>query len=423
MSKKYIVRQPIKNIHNSIIGYELLYHGENSAFSKDDGSSDYAAADTIYKYLMLNTEKVLQGALNFMTFTTTLLVKKTPNLFSKEDLVIQIDDSVLIHPLAMHMVRKYARDGYKIAVNEFRFAPRYMAELNTIDYIKIDVASTSDAHIKNIIETAHSQNITCIAINIETEELYNKAAKHEFNSFQGSYVGQKISTKAHSGEYLQSNFFRLMVAVTKDDPNIDEIEGIINVDASLTYGILKVVNSVHFALRYKVTNIKQAITIMGLTEMKRWVYLLSLADNDSAEDSEATEQFLRLSFLRASFCSRLSEMLKRSPITKQDAYLMGMFSTLPYLIDAPFEEILAQIPIVEEIKLALLNKEGKAGQLYSFVLDYENANWVECEEISTHLGLEMEEITNIYFDCVSEVNGIWDELIKEPDEFESEDEF
>ncbi len=416
MSKKYIVRQPIKNLHNAVIGYELLYYGENSAFGKDDENSDYAAADTIYKYLMLNSEKALQGNLNFMTFTTTLLVKKTPNLFNKDDLVIQIDDSVIIHPLAMHMVRKYAKDGYKIAVNEFRFAPRYMAELNTIDYIKIDVASTSDVHIANIIETANSLNKTCIAIKVDTEELYNKASKYEFNAMQGSFVGQKIATKAHSGEYLQSNFFRLMVAVTKDDPDIDEIESIINVDASLTYGILKVVNSVHFALRYKVTNIKQAITIMGLTEMKRWVYLLSLADNDSSEDNEAIEQFLRLSFLRASFCSHLAELLRTNKLSKQDAYLMGMFSTLPYLIDAPFEEILAQIPILDEIKDALLNKEGFAGDVYKFVLEYENAKWEECTVLAEQLKLPMDEITNVYFDCVNEVNTIWDDLMREEEE-------
>ncbi len=418
MNKKYIVRQPVKDKHNAVIGHELLYYGENSAFGKDDDSSDYAAADTIYKYLMLNTEKVLQNTLNFMTFTTTLLVKKTPNLFKKDDLVIQIDDSVLIHPLAMHMVRKYAKDGYKVAVNEFRFAPRYMAELSNIEYIKIDISSTSEVHITNIVETAHSLNKTCIAINVETEELYNIAMKHEFDALQGTYVAQKIATKAHSGEYLQSNFFRLMVAVTKDDPDIEEIEGIINVDASLTYSILKVVNSVHFALRYKVTNIKQAITIMGLTEMKRWVYLLSLADNENGGNDEATEQFLRLSFLRATFCSHLAGIMRNPAVTKQDAYMLGMFSTLTYLIDAPLEEILAQIPIADEIKVALLSQEGVAGSLYKFVLEYENAHWDESFALAETLKLPMEEITNIYFECVSEVNSIWNDLIEEEQQFE-----
>ena len=64
------------------LGYEILYHGENEAFSNDNGTSsaDFAAADTIYNFLTQNSTKVLKGTLNFMTFTTMLLMKKTPRL-------------------------------------------------------------------------------------------------------------------------------------------------------------------------------------------------------------------------------------------------------------------------------------------------------------------------------------------------------
>lgn len=78
MSNKYIVRQPIKDAENKIVAYEILYFGENQAFSDESKStaSEFAAANTVYNFLTQNTEKVFKGALNFMTFTTTLLVKK-----------------------------------------------------------------------------------------------------------------------------------------------------------------------------------------------------------------------------------------------------------------------------------------------------------------------------------------------------------
>ena len=139
MSSKYIVRQPIKDCNKKTIGYEIRYHGENHAFSDGERSvtvTDFAAADTIYSFLTQNTDKLLRGTLNFMTFTTTLLMKKTPRLFGKDEVVIQIDDSVIIHPLAMHIVQQYVKEGYQVAVNEFQFAPRYLALLDSIDYIK-----------------------------------------------------------------------------------------------------------------------------------------------------------------------------------------------------------------------------------------------------------------------------------------------
>lgn len=85
-----------------------------SAAKARNRANEFAAADTIYNFLTLNTDKLLRGTLNFMTFTTTLLMKKTPRLFSKDELVIQIDDSVIIHPLAMHMVHQHAKDGTRL---------------------------------------------------------------------------------------------------------------------------------------------------------------------------------------------------------------------------------------------------------------------------------------------------------------------
>ena len=249
MNSKYIVRQPIKDAENRIIGYEIQYYGENQAFSGGDGpgASDFAAADTIYNFLTLNTDKLLRGSLNFMTFTTTLLMKKTPRLFDKSELVIQIDDSVIIHPLAMRMVQQYAKEGYQIAVNEFQFAPRYLGILDGIDYIKLNFQSTPELTLKNIIEIARSMKKKCIAVGIDREELYQKALKLKVDALEGTYVAEKLRTKTHSSGYLQSNFFRLMVAVTRDEPDVEEIEQIISVDATLTYGLLKMANSCYCA--------------------------------------------------------------------------------------------------------------------------------------------------------------------------------
>ena len=40
MGSKYIVRQPIKDAAGEILGYEILYHGENQAFIGDAGAAN-----------------------------------------------------------------------------------------------------------------------------------------------------------------------------------------------------------------------------------------------------------------------------------------------------------------------------------------------------------------------------------------------
>ena len=416
MSSKYIVRQQIKDVQGNVIGHEILYHGENQAFVSDGAvNTDFAAADTIYTFLTQNTSKILKGSLTFMTFTTMLLMKKTPRLFDKSELVIQIDDSVIIHPLSMHFVQQYKNEGYKIAVNEFQFSPRYLALMDSIDYIKVNAKTTNDANIKNIIEVAQSMNKQCIITNIETEEVYQMALAMGADAFEGPYVAEVMMQKAHSSSYLQSNFFRLMVAVTKDEPDVEEIEQLISADAGLTYGLLKIANSAYYALRTRATTIKQGIMTLGLGQLKQWIYLLSASNADSTIEP-GSEDFLKLSFMRANFCSELSNHIKGLPITRAECYLMGMFSTLDYLIDAPMEEILAEVPLAEEIREALLNKTGRCGQLYELVLSYEAADWKRITALAAELGIPDNLLTSIYFICTENVSVLWEQLTNAYDE-------
>ena len=139
----------------------------------------------------------------------------------------------------MHMVQQYAKEGYQVAVNEFQFAPRYLGILDRIDYIKLNIQTTPELTLKNIIDIAHSMKKQCIAVGIDREETYQKAVKLGVDALEGPYVAEKLTTQTHSSGYLQSNFFRLMVAMTRDEPDVEEIEQIISVDATLTYGLLR----------------------------------------------------------------------------------------------------------------------------------------------------------------------------------------
>ena len=410
MANKYIVRRPIKDTASRVIGYEILYHGENALYGKEEPAkeakvNEFAVADTIYSFLTQNSERV-RGSLNFMTFTTTLLMKKVPHLFDKEDLVIQIDDSVIIHPLAMHFVQMFKKEGYRIAVNDFQFAPRYVALIDQIDYIKLDFASMSDTSLANLVEIANGMGKHCIACNVDTEELYQKALSYGVSELEGEAVAAKLASQAHDSSYLQSSFFRLLIAVSKDEPDIDEIEQIISMDATLTYALLRLANTVQFATRNRTTTVHQAVMNIGITQLQRWIYLLC-ASNEQGEVDEFFEEFLKLSFMRANFCSALLNHTNRVPISKNDAYLMGMFSTLDYLIDAPIEVTLEQVAISDDIKNALLHREGPAGALYALVQCYEDADWESVTRLCDALGIAPNLLTSLYFECMEQAEDIW----------------
>ncbi len=405
----YIVRQALVNENQQTFGYEILYTDNQY---KTDYTDDATAANAIENFLSsMDSEKFLDGRTAFLTFTSNLLEKGIPKMFKTNKLVIQIEDSLITNPFSQNLITKYKQSGYKIAVVDFEFAPRFFGILDIVDYIKVNFGNNNPS-VENIVKIGKSFGKKIIAYNIESQEAYDKARALNCTYYQGSFVSEKMPTTVKKVNYLQSNFFLLMVAVTKDEPDIDEIESIISRDVSLTFSLLRLVNSAYFALRNRARSVKQALVILGLGQLKQWIYLLSFKQDDGSMPDE----LIKISFLRATFASELLEFASDMPISRSEAYLLGMFSTLGKLMQVPLEEALDQLPISDEIKLALLNMEGRTGLLYQLILSYEKADWKTMSSCAAKLGIPQSMIAQKYFECVENVNNIWTGLTRANEE-------
>jgi EAL and modified HD-GYP domain-containing signal transduction protein len=409
--EKCVVRQAIKDIQtDAVIGYELMVQEDQDSLYNP--STDSVAANAMVSFLSENSGCIFKDKKTFMTFTPTLLFRNTPKIFDKDKVIIQIEDNIVVHSLATIIIGKYKEDGYHFAINDFQFTPKYFSMLEYVDYIKVNISNKMDEtqrrSIVNLVDMAHGFQKEFIATGVNTKEVYEYAKELGVDYVEGNYISTATMTKTSKMDFMQGNLYQLIMEITKDEPDIEMLEEIVRRDASLTYALLKMANSSYFAAHQETTSVRQAMVRVGINQLKQWVYLLSFEDN--AADS-ASEELLKTSFMRANFASRLVRKRRNFVINASDAYLLGMFSTLEYMIDAPMEEILEDIPIVEEVKTALISKEGLAGKLYELLLSYERAEWSEIKGLADELGLHTNEMAQIYMECVEEVNGIWDNVV------------
>lgn len=406
----YIVRQAIKDLQtDEIVGYEFLIQEDQGSLYNP--SADSVAANTMVAFLSENSDRIFKDRKTFMTFTPTLLFRNTPKIFDKDKVVIQIGDNIIIHALAGILISKYRDEGYSFAINDFQFTPKYFSILEHADYIKMDISNKMDEEqmrsVSNVVDMAHGFQKKFIATGVNSREVYDCALKLEVDYVEGNYISDRMTAKTGKMDFMQGNLYQLIVEITKDEPDIGQLEEIITRDASLTYALLKMANSPYFAVHQETTSVRQALIRVGINQLKQWIYLLSFED----KQENSSEEVLKTSFMRANFASALVKKLRQFPINSSDAYLMGMFSTLEYMIDASIEDILFEIPIVEEVKNALVSKEGPAGRLYELILCYENAQWAEIQTIADELGIKTNEMAQIYMDSVEEVNNIWDNVV------------
>lgn len=408
---KYVTIQTIKGVKDGkVLGQEVLFQADREGLYN---SEEMAAADTIAHFLMQNADRIFQEGKTFITFTPSLILRNTPKMFNKEALVIQVEDNVIINPLALIQIKKYHNEGYVFALNDFQFSPKYFSCLEYVDYIKIDIrgiekGSQKMISLTNIVGMVSGFGKKCIAVGVDTKEAYELAQELNITYMEGSYISESSFTKYTKVEYLEGNFFQLVAEISKDEPDIDILESIFKRDTGLTYSLLKMVNSAYFALKKRISSIRQALVTMGISQLRQWVYLLSF--NGNGEMEEPVKELLKTSLLRATFCSALSERIPQFPISKSDAYLIGMFSTLEYLIDAPLEDVLADIPVAEEVKVALISQEGICGRLYQLVLAHERVDWKTVKPLADEMGILPSSMSQMYMNCVDEVNTIWKSL-------------
>lgn len=405
----YIVKQPIHDRNNNLFAYEVLYRENTDQISRPN-TDDTTAANTIAGMLpLLWDTDFFEGQNACITFTEPLLKQDIPSIFGPEQLIMQISYEMLLDSQAMEMLREYKRAGYRIALMEFQFSPRYIKLLDEVDYIKLNMAVPSTIN-ESVAEIASQLGIQIIGYNVDSKISYDYAMALNVDYVQGQYIGTMVPERVENVEHLQSNFFQLMAAVTAREPDMDRIEELISRDVTLTYALLKLVNSAYFGFRNKIQSVHQAMVVLGVNQLRQWIYLLSFR-----KDENAPEEFIKLSFMRGQFCQELFDHAQNMPIVKSEAYLLGMLSTMDYILGVPMSEALAQLSISDDIKLALLTQEGRCGTLYRMVLAYERGDWPTINECAETLGMPTEVITETYFSCLEEINNIWKGLMSVAD--------
>ncbi len=399
-----IVRQPIIGPEGEAVAYELLYEDKGiSLYNQQDMMSANMIADFL---LHMDTSKFLDEKKAFITFTPSLLEKDIPQMMSPNHLVIQVDDTVLVHPVAQELLESYHRQGFQIAIKGFEFSSRYFAILDIVDIIKLDLSRPNHS-LSSILDIGNSFQKTVMAENVNTKAVFDLAEQYGIRYLQGTTVAESMYSAVPKMEHLQSNFFQLIVAVTKEEADVDEITDVISRDVTITFSLIKLVNSAYFALRNPVRSVKQALVVLGIDQLKQWIYLLSF----KGSDGKIPVELIKTSFLRGRFCQEVVASMPEFSISPSEAYLMGMFSTLGLLMGLPLEEVVAKLPISDEMKQGIVEGEGPCGDLYNLTIAFDLADFKHITPYMEALGLERDVVNEKYVEAAEYVNGIWNSLM------------
>ncbi|WP_332852587.1 EAL and HDOD domain-containing protein [Duganella sp. S19_KUP01_CR8] len=190
-----------------------------------------------------------------------------------------------------------------------------------------------------------------------------------------------------------------LVQLVSADADTHEIEALLRQDPTLSYHLLRLVNSLGMGTGRRVTSFSQAILILGRSQLRRWLNLMLFSSREA--DQRSAMLLARVS-VRARAMELLSKAAGHDKPHQEQAFMAGMFSLLGVLFGMPLAEVLKPLTISEAVQLALLSREGELGQLLSVVEAAEHD-----DVAALTLGLQALQIDNAGFNQILADAYLW----------------
>lgn len=386
----FVARQPIFDAAKSVYAYELLFRtSHENKFTPIDG--DLASFHTINNALhLMGLDTLIGHSRAFINFTRRLLLDEAYTLLPANRVVVELLETVEPDPEVIRACETLKERGYLLALDDFVFAPEFEPLMRLADIIKVDFMLSSVAERAHIVETANKHNCLLLAEKIDSPEALQEAIEAGYAYFQGYFF---CKPEIVTGKNLRSSkliYLQFLAEINKPNVEFDQLEKVIQRDVSLSYKLLRYLNSAEVGLGNKVSSIKQALVLLGHEPLRKWGSFVGL----TGLGEDKPHELLKTCLVRARFCELAGSRLKLTD--PGSLFVMGLLSGLNAVMDRPMREVLEEVPLEDSIKQALLGHRTAMGHLYQSVRAFETGAW---ERIMTHsekLGIALHESAGDY---------------------------
>lgn len=390
----FVGRQPILDSEGGIYGYELLYRNSEENSFPDIDPEQATIQLLINTFLSIGVDQISGKSKSFINFSGELLIKDIFSNLKPECIIIEILEDVEITPALISRIREIKQDGFRFALDDFIVQDQYRLHpelFELIDYVKVDFLAVDEKgrrYIERFIKKY--PHIKMLAEKIETEEQFQIAKKSGYDLFQGYFFAKPEIIK---GVEIPANLNLHMQIISKlneNDPDIDEIANLILHDISLTYKLLRYINTMNFEVPKSVGSVKQALVLIGLRELKKWMRVLMLQNIGDHSSSGRIKALVSYSMSRAKMCELVA--IRTGYPNGDEHFFVGLFSLLDAIMKRSWDDILPLFPFSEEVAETLQGKKTDLTAYLELAIATERFDMEKIDSIGKRFGLSKEEI-------------------------------
>jgi EAL and modified HD-GYP domain-containing signal transduction protein len=401
----FVARQPIFDRQRNVYAYELLFRsGWDNFFNPHHADLSHASTKVIADSVLSfgGVESITGNKKAFINVTRDVLLKEHVNLLPKEFTVVELLEEIVPDPEVLAACQKLKSAGYLLALDDFVYAENLKPLILISNIIKVDFLQTVGPERQSLLQRFAPLGIKFLAEKVETQEEYQSAFSMGYDYFQGYFFSKPLILQGKDIPGFKLNYLRILQEINRPELDFEQIEGIIKRDVALSYKLLRYINSPFFGWRREISSIKHALALLGDRNFKKWASLMALSSMGQDKPAELVINAM----VRAKLCEAIAPKVDLKH-REQDLFLLGMFSLLDALVDRPLTEILAEIPIAEDVKRTLLGERGGPfADVYQTVIAYEKGDWENFSKGTALLKLDENEIPKLYIEALDWANSI-----------------
>ena len=369
-SVSMIGRQAILNDHREVFGYELF--DRTTAADAHTAASDAALLFNALSYA--GTEALVGRKLVFINCTHESLVGGHLELVHPDKVVLEVptlgeDASAEDIAARLPIFEALRQRGFRLAFDQNLLRRQYVSWLPMANFIKLDMLTFPLSSAEALVKFARTHtSAQIVAEKVETQEQFETMHALGVKLFQGFWFAKPDVVQAKTVRPSQATIVQLLNLV-RNQATTAEIEQLLKKDPTLSFNLLRFINSSGFGLSCEITSFRHAVMILGLKKLFRWAALL-MTTTRIGGSAPAVGQ-------TAVVRGRLMELLASEMLSAEEAdnaFVVGVFSLLDVMLGMSMEKALSSIALPQPAMDALLHRTGVYAPFLDLVLACESGD-------------------------------------------------
>lgn len=396
----FLGRQPILDRGQNIMGFELLFRLSDCLTANVTDYLHASASVIVDAMTGFGFDEVLGRHKGFINVNYDILMSESLELLPKDRVIIELLEMIEPTPEVVNRCRELNLNGFSLALDDHCYSKEYESLYAIVDIIKVDILQTPAPQLQEVVKELRRWPVQLLAEKVETADQYAMCTELGFDLFQGYYFAHPVVLKKNRIDISKLTLMKLLDQILLG-ADLREIEETFKENPSLTYNLLRLVNSVAIGLKEKIKTLRHAIMVLGQQQLKRWILLALFAYR---ETPGLVTPLLEMAAMRGRLMElliRKNPALVKSGEAAESAFMVGILSLIDVLFGVAMEDIVTQLNLSDEARQALLTRGGELGSLLLIVERIEKMDFQDLEPTMKRLGLDVDSLLDAQIQAIS----------------------